>query len=78
MIAVNLDTFEVFWFESQHEASRQLNANQSHISKVVKGRYNKTGGYWFTNADSTAIEKTRKKFGDGLANKVEKLIREHM
>ena len=78
MFAVNLKTGKVLYFESQSEAARQLGARQGHINEVVKGKRDKTGGYWFTNADSTAVEKTRAKFGDKIAEKVEKLIREHL
>ena len=77
MIAVNPDTFEVFWFESQHEAARQLGVSVGGVNRVVKGNLNTTKGCWFCYADENAVEKTRGKFGDGLANKVEELIREH-
>lgn len=75
VIAVNPETFEVFWFESQSEAARQLGVFRENIRRVVKGRCNKTGGYWFCDADEDAVEKTREKFGDEIAEKVEKLIR---
>ena len=74
VIAVNLDSFKVFWFESQHEASRQLGINAGHINEVIKGKRNKAGSYWFTYADENAIEKIREKFGDEIAKKVEKLM----
>lgn len=75
VIAVNLETFEVLWFESQHEASRQLGVYQGGISGVVKGNRNKTGDYWFCCADETAVEKIRTKFGDGVAEKVKELMK---
>ena len=74
VIAINLDSFEVFWFESQSEASRQLEANQGHVTDVVNGKQNKTKGCWFCYADKTAVEKTREKFGNEVAKEVEKLI----
>lgn len=74
VIAINLKTSEVFWFESQHEASRQLGVHQPLISKVVKSERNKTGDYWFTYADENAVGKTRAKFGDEIANEVEKFM----
>lgn len=77
VIAINPETSDVFWFKSQREAARQLNVNQAHVTKVVKGKYNQTGGLWFTNADKNAVEKTRDKFGDKVAEKVEKLINGH-
>lgn len=74
VIAVNLETFEVFWFKSQHEAGRQLEVWQESISAVVKGKQDKTHGWWFCNADENAVEKARSKFGDEIAEKVEDLI----
>lgn len=74
VIAVNPETSEVFWFESQSEAGRQLGADNSAIAKVAKGKYNKTHGCWFTYADENAVEKIRSKFGDKITKKVEKLI----
>lgn len=76
-IAVNPETSEVFWFESQSEAARQLGVNRKHVNSVIKGTRNKTGGYWFTNANENAVENARKKFGDDIAKKVEKLMNEH-
>lgn len=74
VIAVNLDTFEVFRFESQAEAARQLGTNAGDIWRVFKSKYTQTGGYWFTYADENAVEKAREKFGDEVARKVEELI----
>lgn len=77
VIAINPETSEAFWFESQHEAERQLGVDQGNITRVVNGKYNQTGGYWFCNADKNAIDRTRAKFGDAIANKVEKLMSEN-
>lgn len=77
VIAVNPETSEVFWFESQCEAGRQLGVFQQHIKDIIKGRRNTTHGYYFCNADETAVEKVRSKFGDNIANKVEKLLNEN-
>lgn len=74
VIAVNRETFEVFWFESQREAARQLDIDQRQITRVVNGKRNKTHGFWFCNADENAVENTRAKFGDKVAEKVEKLM----
>lgn len=74
MIAVNQETFEVSWFESQHEAARQLGIFQSNIWKVVNGKRNKAGDCWFCYADETAVEKTIAKFGDKIAKKVEEIL----
>lgn len=74
VIAVNLETSEVFWFESQIKAGRQLGIDDSNVNAVVKGRYSKTHGYWFCYADEKAVEKTRAKFGDEVAREVEKMM----
>lgn len=71
---MNLDTLELLWFESQSEAGRQLNADVGSINKVLKGQQKKTHDCWFTYADSSAVEDTRAKFGDKVANKVTELV----
>ena len=76
VIAINPKNYEVFWFKFQSEAARQLGIDGSHISNVAKGKRHKTCGYWFCYADKNAVEKARSKFGDKVANKVEKLIGE--
>ncbi|AIS73894.1 HNH endonuclease [Lactobacillus phage Ldl1] len=77
MIAVNPETFEVFWFESQCEAGRQLGVYQSNISDVINGKRNKTCGHWFCYADKNVVEKTRKNFGNDIAKKVEELMKQN-
>lgn len=74
VIAINLKTGKVLRFETQHEAARQLEILAQSINKVLKGRMNKTRGHWFCYADENAVEKTRVKFGDEVAKKVEKLM----
>ena len=76
VIAVNTETFEVFWFESQHEAGRQLDVCVQGVNNVAKGKRNQTHDCWFCYVDENAVEKTREKFGDKIAEKVEKLMRE--
>ena len=76
VIAVNPETSEVFWFESQSEAARHLGASVGNICNVLKGRYTKTHGYWLCYADEKAVE-TREKFDDKVAHEVEKLIGEN-
>lgn len=78
VIAINLETSEIFWFKTQTEAAHQLVANLGHINEVIKGKLNKTGGYWFAYADNTAVEKTRAKFGGEMANKVRELMSVHL
>lgn len=77
VFAVNLETSEVFLFKSKHEAARQLGISRGNIYSVINGKCNRTGGFWFCNADGNAIEKVREKFGDKIAEKVEKLMREN-
>ena len=74
VIAVNKKTSEVFWFESQREAERQLGVSESHVCAVVRGQRKTTGGYWFCRADKNVAEKTRDKFGDKIANKIKEFI----
>lgn len=74
VIAVNLETCEVLWFESQSEAARQLGINGSHITDVVRGKLNKTHGFWFCNADENAVENVRARFGADIAREVEKMM----
>lgn len=77
IIAVDLDAGNVFWFKSYREAGCQLGIDRSSIGKVVRGKRHKVYGWWFCYADSNAIEKTKKKFGDEVARKVEKLINDN-
>ena len=77
VIVVNQDTSEVFWFETQREAGRQLSFYPGHITDVVRDRRHTTGGYWFCYADENAVEKVRSKFGNKIAEKVGKLISEN-
>ena len=61
IFAVNLNTSEVSRFESQTEASRLLEIDNSTITKVTKGSRNQTGGFWFTNADDNADDAIKRK-----------------
>lgn len=75
IITINLETFEAIWFESQSQASYQLNINKGNISGVINGQKNKAGSYCFFRADDTTVGKVRTKFGDKIARKVEELMR---
>ena len=77
VIAINPERSEVLWFETQAGAGRELNVYASHITDVVRDKRHKTGGCWFCYADENAVKKTRAKFGEEIANKVEKLINEN-
>lgn len=48
----NLRTGKEMMFESQQEASRQLNISQGSINKVLSGRGNSAGGCFFAYANS--------------------------
>lgn len=76
VIAIDLNSFKIFYFESQSEAAYLLNVSMGNLSSVINGKLNKTKGFWFTCANETAVEKTRAKFGDEVAKKVEKLMSE--
>lgn len=74
VLAVNLETKKVLYFESQTEAAYQLQVDKRNLSNVLKGRRNKTGGCWFCYANENAIEKTREKFDDEVTSQVKKLM----
>lgn len=76
VIAVNLETLRVLRFESQRESARQLGVSVGNIYKVLKGQRRQTHGFLFCYANEDVIEKTRAKFGDETAKKVEKVMRE--
>ena len=75
VVAINLDTFNIYIFESQREAGRQLGIDNSAISKVTRGKIDMAKDFWFCRVDEYTVEKVRVKFGDEIADKVEKLIR---
>ena len=56
VFAVELKTGKVLKFETQHEASRQLGVHVESINRIVKGKLNQTGGYWFTEDESEITE----------------------
>lgn len=61
VFAVNLNTLEVSWFHSRHEASLALGVFQTKISAVTKGRYSQTHGFWFVNDDNNAANNIKQK-----------------
>lgn len=77
VFAVKPKTSEVFYFETQSEAARRLRISGKHISTVSKGLRRITYGYWFCYAGKNAVEKAREKFGDAVAKKVEKLLKQN-
>lgn len=64
VFAVNLDTLEVSHFRSQSKASRELGVKQGSISNVIRGKANRAGGFWFTNADDNAVDAVRQKLDE--------------
>lgn len=76
VFAINLTTLKLSHFSSQMEASRKLEVSVGNLNEVIKGHRSHTHGYWFTNADSNAVEIVRAKFGDSMANKVAELMKD--
>lgn len=76
VFAVDLKTFEILCFKSQREAGRQLGFGHCNIGHVVRGVYSQTHGFWFCYADENAVEKARARFGNDVADEVEKLMNE--
>lgn len=61
--AINLITGEENVFESQQEASRKLNINQSSIHRVLSKKGNSAGGHFFVYANNdNPIDISSKKF----------------
>ena len=61
VFAINLTTLKVSKYRSQKDASRALGVYQANINKVIKGRRNHTGGFWFTNDDNNADDTIKQK-----------------
>lgn len=74
VFAINLTTLEVSRFQSQMEASRVFGIGHGNIVEIIKGKRKQSKGYWFTNSDDNTVEATRAKFGDVVADKVDKLM----
>lgn len=74
VFAINLRTFKVLRFPSQHEAARQLGVDVRGVNGVLKGRQKTAGGCWLCNAGGDVIENVKSKFGDEVANKVEEIM----
>jgi len=70
VFAINLDTMEVSRFRSQGEASQTLGVYQANISKVIKGKRNQTGGYWFINDDGHKDAQSIKDYSDQAVKSV--------
>lgn len=75
VIAINLRTLKVMYFESQAEASHQLKISHGNIWSVLRGKRHTAGDHWFCYADKNDVEKTEEKFGDEIAHEVEELMK---
>lgn len=64
VFAVNLKTFEVYRFQSQHEAGQELGISQGNINEVTKGKRTQAGGFWFTNDAGNADDTIKQKLHD--------------
>lgn len=62
--AIDLVTLEVSRYQSQSEASRKLGVFQQSISKVIKGKGNQAGGFWFVKDDGHAVDVVKSKLHD--------------
>lgn len=65
LFAVNLATLEVSRFRSQNEAGRELEISPGNINKVIKGKRNQTGGYWFVSDDGHKDVQIQQKIAEG-------------
>jgi len=66
LYAINLATYKVLQFLSQHEASRKLEINQADICGVLKGERNQACGYWFTEDESEINKDKLHKIKSGM------------
>lgn len=74
LFAVNLETLEVLRLRSQAEAERKLGASNSKVNMVIKGKRNKTHGFWFTNADNRAITNAKDRLYKLIGNNINGLV----
>lgn len=74
LFAVNLETLEVLHLRSQAEAERKLGASNSKVNMVIKGKRNKTHGFWFTNADNSAVINAKDRLYKLIGNKINSLV----
>lgn len=77
VIAISLREQEPLRFKNIKVAADSLGCCAQNISAVIKGRIKQIKGYWFCHADDNAVEATRAKFGDKVANKVAELMNEN-
>lgn len=52
VVAIRIRDGKKIYFDSQHEASRQLNIGQSLISAVIRGKSRSAGGYFFAKREN--------------------------
>lgn len=76
LLAISLNTLEMFQFESRTEAGGILGVAYQNISAVINGKQRTAGGYWFTDVDEDVVKNIKDKFGDEVSRKVEQLMSE--
>ena len=57
VVAMNYEGKEMGRYKSAREASQELGLDESHISKVLSGRYHSTGGYIFMKVKDKELVK---------------------
>ena len=73
IFGVNLNTQVVYLFPSQSEAGRTVGIDQSTVGMVVRGRRNKTKGFWFTKVDGNAVDNTDNRLYKLIGDKINNL-----
>lgn len=74
ILGVNLDTQTVYIFPSRSEAGRIIGIDQSTVGKVIKGKRNKTKGFWFTKADGNAVDNANNRLRKLIGDKINSLV----
>lgn len=74
ILGVNLTTQMVYIFPSQGEAGRVVGIDQSTVGMVIRGKRNKTKGFWFTNVGDSAINNANNRLQKLIGDKIDDLI----
>ena len=74
ILGVNLDTRVVYIFPSRSEAGRIIGIDQSTVGKVIRGKRNKTKGFWFTKADGNAVDNANNRLRKLIGDKINSLV----
>jgi len=65
VFAYNLKTGEKLRFRSQHEAGRKTDISYQNINKVIKGKLQQAGGYYFTEDENEVTKEKLEAIKDG-------------